>query len=202
VTKNNDPKVLANLINCLSVLENDTFLLYKNLSNKLEHPLLRSLLVSIAEDSQKHSTLLKGVAESIAKTKGKLNNCEKNTGKVWRLVADLTNEIASKESLSEKEMPRLWEKLTFLESSYGEEYYMFVQMKTLQTMMREINQIYKIDLGSLRSIFDHIISDEEHHREVLATIKSILEPQLKADNNPLVRYQNPDSWISPNPATG
>jgi hypothetical protein len=68
MTKNDDPKVLADFIKCLSILENDTFLLYKALSDKVEHPLLKSLLNSIAEDSLKHSTLLKGVHESIAKT--------------------------------------------------------------------------------------------------------------------------------------
>ena len=99
------------------------------------------------------------------------------------------------------ELSQLSEKLAFFESILGEEYYMFVQMKTLQLMMKEINQIYNIELTSLRSLFTHIISDEEHHREMLDTIKSILERHHKADANPEVKYQNPDAWIKSLPPT-
>jgi len=201
MTKNNDPKVLADFINCLGILENDTFLLYKALSNKIELPLVKSLLRAIAEDSLKHSTLLKGVAESITEAKETPKDCEKKTGEAWRLIANFTKEIAAKEKFSEEEMSQLWDKLAFFESIIGEEYYVFVQMKTLDLMMKEINQIYNIDLGSLKSIFTRIINDEEHHREMLGTIKGILERHSEPSNTPVVKYQNPDSWISSLPPT-
>jgi len=201
MTKSNDPKVLADFINCLGILENDTFLLYKALSNKIELPLVKSLLRAIAEDSLKHSTLLKGVAESITKAKETPKDCEKKTGEAWRLIANFTKEIAAKEKFSEEEMSQLWDKLAFFESIIGEEYYVFVQMKTLDLMMKEINQIYNIDLGSLKSIFTRIINDEEHHREMLGTIKGILERHSEPSNTPVVKYQNPDSWISSLPPT-
>ena len=85
-------------MNCLSILENDTFLLYKALSDKVEFPLVKSLKSSIAEDSLKHSTLLKGVLESIAKTREKPKDCEKKTGEAWRLLANFNKEIAAKKS--------------------------------------------------------------------------------------------------------
>jgi len=201
MTKNNDPKVLADFINCLGILENDSFLLYKALSNKIELPLVKSLLRAIAEDSLKHSTLLKGVAESITEAKETPKDCEKKTGEAWRLIANFTKEIAAKEKFSEEEMSQLWDKLAFFESIIGEEYYVFVQMKTLDLMMKEINQIYNIDLGSLKSIFTRIINDEEHHREMLGTIKGILERHSEPSNTPVVKYQNPDSWISSLPPT-
>ena len=201
MTKNNDPKVLADFINCLGILENDTFLLYTALSNKIELPLVKSLLRAIAEDSLKHSTLLKGVAESITEAKETPKDCEKKTGEAWRLIANFTKEIAAKEKFSEEEMSQLWDKLAFFESILGEEYYVFVQMKTLDLMMKEINQIYNIDLGSLKSIFTRIINDEEHHREMLGTIKGILQRHSEPSNTPVVKYQNPDSWISSLPPT-
>lgn len=194
---NNDPKTLANFINCLSVMEGNTARLYNNLSAKIAHPLLKSLLLSIAEDSQKHGTLLKGVADSIMKIPGKPTNCEKNTGEAWRVVANLTKEIDAKKSFSEEDMVELSKKLTYLESIIGEEYYMFVQLKTLEIMIKEINEIYRIDLGSLKSVFTHIISDEEHHREIIATIQSTIEQKKVADENPMVRFTNPDNWVSP-----
>jgi len=196
LTNKNDPKVLANFINCLSILENDTYLLYKSLSTKVEAPLIKTMLFSIAVDSQKHSTLLKGVADSISKVPEKPKNCEKNTGEVWKLVASLRAKIDAKKIYPEEEMLELSQKLTFLESIIGEEYYMFVQMKTLDLMMKEINQIYNLDLSGLKSIFTHIINDEEHHREIIGTIQKIIAKQTVTESNPLVKYTNPDNWIS------
>lgn len=94
-------------------------------------------------------------------------------------------------------MVELSKKLTYLESIIGEEYYMFVQLKTLEIMIKEINEIYRIDLGSLKSVFTHIINDEEHHREIIATIQSTIEKKQKADESPMLRYSNPDNWVSP-----
>jgi rubrerythrin len=201
LNKSSNPRDLGKLISCLSILENDTSLLYENLSTKVSPLLLKSLLLSIAEDSKKHSALLKGVAGSINKTPEKARNCRKNMGDVWRLVGNLRGEINSKKSYSEEELSQLSQKLASLESILGEEYYMFVQMKTLKMMAKEINQIYGIDVGSIKSIFTHIITDEEHHREVLGTIRSIIDRQPKVDRNPFVKYTNPDNWISPSPPT-
>ena len=39
----NDPKVIAKYIHCLSILEDNTSLLYSNLSERVEAPLLKSL---------------------------------------------------------------------------------------------------------------------------------------------------------------
>jgi rubrerythrin len=49
---------------------------------------------------------------------------------------------------------------------------MFVQLKTLELMMKEINQIYNIDLGSVKKIFLNIIRYEETHRELLEQINA------------------------------
>jgi rubrerythrin len=70
----------------LSLLENNTFLLYENLSEKVEEPLVKSFLLQISIDSQKHSIVLRGVAESIGKPDGKLKNCKKNRGNHGKLL--------------------------------------------------------------------------------------------------------------------
>jgi Zn-dependent oligopeptidase len=195
----NDPKTIAKYIHCLSILEENTALLYSNLSDGVENPLIKSLLLSISQDSSKHSTLLKGVADSISDSKEKLGDCGKNLGEVWSIVSNFLNEAKKKgkEKLSFRD---LLPKLNALESSIGEEYYIFVQMKTLQLMVKEINQLYNINLESIKKVFESIIKDEEHHRELLATIKDLISDKPKKhDNTAKVKYQNPDSWISPLP---
>ncbi len=173
----------------------------KNIADKVEVPLVKSFLLQIAIDSQKHSILLRGVAESIAQPKGKPKNCEKKIGESWRIIDTILKEINGKAKIPSGDFPHLAEKLTILESVMGEEYYMFVQLKTLELMMKEITQIYNIDLGSVKKLFLNIIRDEETHRELLERIRTLITPKAETDSAPVVKYQNPDSWSRPLPST-
>jgi len=175
MTTNGDPTAVANFINCLSVLEHNAYLLFTALSDKVSLPIVKSLLKSIADDDQRHSVILKCVSESIAKP-NKPQDCAKNTGETWRIVDAFNLEISAKQRLSDEELS---EKVEFLESVIGEDYCVLVQLKTLQVMINEINQIYKIDLRNLEDIFGNIINDEERHREILEKIKEILDAKNK-----------------------
>ena len=128
-------------------------------------------------------------------SKQKPKDCAKNLGEVWSIVTNYLQEFSKKERGSKLHFSELLPKLTVLESSLGEEYYIFVQMKTLQLMTKEINHIYSINLMNIKGIFESIIKDEEHHREILAKIKDIIdEKPTSQDNTPKVKYQNPDAW--------
>ena len=198
----NNPKVIARYIHCLSILEDKTAVLYENLSGRVGPPLIKSLLLSISKDSSKHSALLKGIADSISDSKQKAKDCAKNLGEVWNTVSSYLNEMKRKEKVSKVYFSELLPVLMALESSLGEEYYIFVQMKTLQLMVKEINRFYNINLDEIKNVFESIIRDEEHHREILATIKDIItEDSVEQDNTPKVKYQNPDAWIHSLPPT-
>jgi rubrerythrin len=66
-------------------------------------------------------------------------------------------------------------------------------------MMKEINQLYSIDLGSVKKLFLNIIRDEETHRELLKEVKMLIVPKDEIDSTPIVKYQNPDAWSRPIP---
>ena len=202
MTKMDNSKIIAEYIRCLSVLEDNTALLYGNLSDRIETPLINSLLLSISKDSSKHSALLQGIANSISDSKQNLKNCAGKLGKVWSTVSNHLNEVNKKEKMDKLCFSELLPKLIALESSLGEEYYIFVQMKTLQLMAKEINQLYSVDMAKIKNVFESISKDEEHHREILATIKDIIDENSKEhDNTPKVKYQNPDAWIHSLPPT-
>jgi rubrerythrin len=189
----NDPRKVAEYIQCLSLLEDETSQLYSKLSQRIKTPLIKSLLLSISKDSSKHSTLLKGVAKTISASKQNPKDCAKKLGKVWSAVSNYIDEI-DKEEIGE--MNVFLQKLSVLESTFGEEYYLFVQMKTLQLMAKMINQLYSINVENIKKVFVSIIKDEERHREILVTIKNVIEENLKEHNNiPKVKYQNPDVWV-------
>jgi len=191
-----EKKNLVEFINCLSVVESQASLLYKNISAKVDNPLVRALLDEVELDSQKHSALLKGVSESIAPPKADLKECAKHDV-VLQKILELQKETAKMRRITLEDLLSLNEKLQLMESQMGEEYYVLVQMKTLTFMMKQINQDYSIDLTSAKRIFTTIISDEERHTEVLETIKQMALPKQSADSYPLVKFQNPDAWYRP-----
>jgi hypothetical protein len=198
----NSPKVVAEYLSCLSMLEENTSILYRNLADRVESPpLVKSLLFSISQDSSKHSTLIKGIADSINESKVKPKRCAKKLGDVWSTVTDCLDKV-TKEDIETPSFQELLSVLDGLESNLCEEYYIFVQMQTLQFMVKEINQFYDISLERVKHIFESIIKDEERHRELLSTIKDMIGDSLKERNNtPKVKYQNRDAWISNLPPT-
>jgi rubrerythrin len=192
----NEQRKLSEFINCLSILESQTSLLYKNISDRVDNPLIKTFLEEISIDSQKHSGLLEGVSESIAHPKADQKDCAKRN-EILQRVIKLQKETAKKQNFTSKDLLNFNERLQLLESQLGEEYYVFVQMKTLEFMMKQIDQAYNIDLTSVKRIFTGIISDEERHIEILATIKKMVTPKEQENNNPLVKFQNPDAWYQP-----
>ena len=44
---NRDPRVLTQFMHCLTFLENNLYLLYKDLADKVEMPLVKSLMLEI-----------------------------------------------------------------------------------------------------------------------------------------------------------
>lgn len=185
-----------NFLYCSSFLEDKTSLLYGSLAQKATSPLVKALLLNIAYDSGKHSAIMQGIVKSIGKPKVKTKDCENRLGESWRTIRDLSEDVAREKKMSNEDLPFYMRKLERLESTVGEEYYMLVQVKTLQFMTKEIRELYDVDLEDLKDIFEGIIRDEERHTELLGTIMKILGPseEKKTENTPLVRYQNPDSW--------
>jgi len=195
-----EQKNLVEFISCLSIAESQASLLYKNISTKVDNPLVRALLEEVALDSQKHSALLKGVSESIASPKADQKECAKHDV-VLQKILKLQKETAKMQKITLEDLFSLNERLQLLEGQMGEEYYVLVQMKTLTFMMKQINQAYSIDLTSAKRIFTTIISDEERHIELLETIKKMASPKPEARYGPLVKFQNPDAWYQPPAST-
>lgn len=184
---------ISEYLNCQSVIESQTSLLYKNLSEKIDIPLINTLLKEIELDSKKHSVLLRGVSESIKQPKGKQKEYLKHSPTLQTL-SKMLKEVAKIDRVTEGNLKTLSEILITLESQMGEEYYILIQMKTLERMTQIINKDYSIDLTNVKRIFLKIIDDEERHIEVLETIKQMTADKEQVSNTPFVKFQNPDAW--------
>lgn len=185
---------IAEYLNCQSILESQTGLLYGIIASKVEIPLIKTLLKEIELDTQKHSLILKGVSESLEQTKVTQKDCSKNNPTL-QTINKLLKEVDKIDRFGPKDLKTLSQVLVTLESKMGEEYQSLVQMKTLERMSKIINEEYSIDLTKVKSIFLKIITDEERHIEILETIRQLTAEKKQDNNDPFVKYQNPDAWF-------
>jgi rubrerythrin len=203
MAKPNEPKTIAEYIDCLSHLEANTSKLYNDIAEKTEMPLVKAHFQEIAIDSQKHHNILQGVSKSICvKNQCNRKECGEKIGQSWEITNKVQKEIGKINKIDSENLSWLIEKLGYFESIMGEEYYIFVQLKTIQILVNEINKQYNIDLSSIKSIFNNIIKDEDHHRELLEIVRQLVTKKEKEeDNSPAVKYQNPDAWNQAMPNT-
>ncbi len=199
MAKGFDLNSLIDSVKCLIVFENKTCLLYKDLSERIESPLVRSLLLHISLDSQKHSTVLKGIAQSISKTNSKPADVPKTMSEAWRSIDAFQIELSSIDKISGEDLLGLSEQLMTLESSLAEEHGVLVEFTALDMLSRELRISQNVSLESLKAIFLEIVHDEEYHKELLSVVKEILEgkQEVTIDNTPRVRFSNPDAWSRP-----
>jgi rubrerythrin len=194
-------ETVTNFIKCLSVFESNSSSLYEELANKVESPLMKSLLLAISFDSQKHSALLRGLAQSMPKTNWETNDCPKSIAEAWRSIETFQIELSQIDKISDEDLPDLTNQLVTLEGILSEEYNLLVSFNTIDIVSNGLVQIYNVDFESLKTLFVEIIHDEEHHKEILQMISELLNREVKEEkeNVPIVRFRNPDAWSRPAP---
>ena len=126
----NDSKNIAELLNCLSVVEEKVYNLYDDIAGKTEMPFVKSLFKQIAIDSHKHSVILKGISQSINETEPSSKQCMENFGPAWKTLTLAQEEIAKIQKIDKENLPWLVKRLAHFESDMGEEYFIFIQLKT------------------------------------------------------------------------
>ncbi len=179
------------------MLEEKTFTFYKDLSEKVQHSLMKHLLLYIAYDSFKHSVIFRKIREEVKAARMKMLNCEKSLNVVWKVAAKMSEEIFELQSLNDEELRSIVGRLARYEASLSQTYHILAQLKTPKLMAKGKRKTRSTDMEYLKDILELIIMDEDGHREILVGIRDFLKPSEKvtiATNAPLVRYRNPDAW--------
>ena len=176
--------------------------MYYELSQKVDHPTVKPLLASIAQDSLKHSKLFEELSKELTTTPPKEKQCKKHLGEIWNHILEITKFVKTKKSVSSEDLLKIINKLAFIEYQLGEEYSTLEQVKTLTYMSQEISKTYGIDFeGIIRSrkhVFEIIIEDEQQHHRTLIEINELLGKLEPENGNQLkFKYQTPDAWTFP-----
>jgi hypothetical protein len=107
-------KNIAEFLFCLSALEEKTFQLYYELSQKVETPFAKSSFMTIAQESRKHSSMLKQASERFNDVQFREKDCKKGLGETWNYVITLLESIKKKDSVESEELLKLAEELTLI----------------------------------------------------------------------------------------
>ena len=173
MSNNENSKYTESYLDCLSMLESNTGVLYRAMAERANLSSAKALLLDIAVDSQKHAYLLKEVCEKLSKSKGKPSDSGK-IEEVFNITYEIFREIIAKEELAPDELVCLSGKLDVLEKTLGEKY-AYVQLKTQKLTERKLNPLHNVSLDNFGSLFARMINDCERHRELLRNIKGIVE---------------------------
>jgi hypothetical protein len=132
------------------------------------------MILTIAHDSFRHSTLLREISEDIIDKLPKEKECKKGLKDAWTNNETLRKEITKKATFDSKSLVELAQKLAIFEYNLSEEYSTLVELQTLQFMSYKVYISYGIDMEYAKGVFESIIEDEKRHRELLFKIINFL----------------------------
>jgi len=173
MTNNEISEHTKSYLDCLSMLESNTGVLYRALAERTTLPSIKAILLDVAADSQKHAYLLREVREKLTKSQEKPSDGAK-IEEVFNITYEIFREIIAKEELASDELLNLSGKLDVLEKTLGEKYE-YVQLKTQKLADKKLNPLHNVSLDNFGSLFARMINDGERHRELLENIKGIVE---------------------------
>jgi hypothetical protein len=201
--KANDLLGFMNSLKCLIVFEKKTCSLYEDVAEGVNSPLIKSLLLYISLDCQKHSTVLRGISLSMPRNSWKPAELPKATSEALRSIDAFQIELSNVSAIPKGNMSSLCAQLTSLADSLAAEYNSLLQLNILECLSMELSNSYKMSLESLKTILLEFLHEEEYHREILAMVMCFLEGKDKEeiDNTPTVRFRDPDCWSRPTPMT-
>jgi hypothetical protein len=162
---------LATFLDCSSVLEAKVSAAYLSVARRVDDPLVRALLESIAYDSLKHSKIFMGIIKSFADVAVGDVECVVVMGKAWSDLMRLADELMRGETVSDAVLIGLVDKMMQFESVSGEEYLTRLNLQAIRGMIKDLD----VDAEMLRSIFNGIIEDEKSHEKRMLMVKSILQ---------------------------
>ena len=196
IDMSSDVDGIADFLSCLANLERKNSYLFRVLSEKIDCFSVKPYLLKIADDNNKHASILVEISLHIGNSKVRIKECKKKLSVVCKNTEMILKKIKDADKVTVDE---LLDYLELLEGSGGAAQYLLVQAETFLFMSNEISRLYGMELSKFDELLNEIVRDIEDHIEVLETIKhTLLEEQNKnQEKHPVFKYQNPDAWITP-----
>jgi hypothetical protein len=147
------------------MVENNNSVLYTALADRVSLPPAKSILLTIAANHHQHSEILKAAYNGPGAPRTNKNS-EKEFSAVFGIAYEIYKEIIKTEELSKEDLSTATEKLSILENALADKY-LDIQTRVPKNKPNGTSQ------KNFRNVFAGMVSDSVHHRELLATIKTL-----------------------------
>lgn len=184
-------------LSCCKILEEKAFLLYTNLSEKINHPELNSILVAITYESLKHSKVIEGWLHLIAKDNlsPEFNG---DLAKTWKEMSRCLDKLSSIELVDDETLTDFIKELLNLEDCMHDNYVHFLESKIAKNFVANFLSLNSITMDNLTFSLNMMIEDTVRRRAMLVEAIYFLNKNKLgnvANKAPFVKYKNPDAWI-------
>ncbi len=178
-------------------IENEAFKLYETVSKKVNQP-ESSFILGIAYDSMKNAKIIQGILDrfdlpeqenkvarkDLSELVAEINTLEKKISKINCLDYLISSEIL-KESIN-------------LEVALSKVYTNYLQSNSARVIVDELSKTGNVNLANFKKIIEDFIEEKGKHRETIVETMYLLEAketETRRQITPLIKYQNPDTWI-------
>jgi rubrerythrin len=186
----------ANYIKCCSNIEAETFRLYETLAKKVNNP-ESSFILGFAYDSLKNAKTLQALLESYDLTQNM--GCKKNLATLTNEIQTFTKIITKISNIDYESLIEIFKELINLEDILAHVYSEFVLTPALRILADELSNLVTVDFNNFKKVFENFSQEKEKHRETIIEIIYCFEAKEAEQHKrvqPVVKYQNPDAWIT------
>jgi rubrerythrin len=181
------------------VLEEQMFSLYNIVAKKMRSPELNNIIIALAYDSLKHLKTIEEQLKPVVKVPVDLNECEGTLVKAWTEIRNCLSGLSEIEFIRNEILPDFLKSLTNIEDTMSEIYSNFIKSKLVDNFAFAVSNLIPATKENVTFIMNFMIEDNLKHRAMLIeAVYFFNKNKCKDEINtaPVVRYRNPDAWIT------
>ncbi len=179
-----------------SKLELEAFKLYETFSKKINQP-ENCFISGLAYDSLKCAKITQAILDYIDAPEIEKTNPKKDFSELTNSVSTFTQKIAKINSVDNEVASEILKELVTLEDQLTEAYTEYSQSNAIKIMSDEFSRL-QTNLNKFKRLFETFAEEKQKHKETLIEIACYFdtrESERLRHAAPVVKYQNPDSWI-------
>jgi len=186
----------AQYLKCCTNLEIEAFRLYETFSKKINQP-ENCFILGLAYDSLKCAKIIQAILDYVDMPETEKTSPKKNFSEVTNSVSAFTKKISKINNVDYEISCEILKELSNLEDQLSEAYTNYLQSGAIKTIADEFSKL-AINLTNFKKLFETFIEQKQKHKETILEIICYFETretERLRHATPIVKYQNPDSWI-------
>jgi hypothetical protein len=178
-------------------IENESYKLYVTLSKKINQP-ESSFILGIAYDSLKNAQIIQGILDCLDLPELENKNLRKDLSELAAEIIMLEKKISKINNLDYLVSCEVLKESIKLEVQLNLVYSNYLKSNSLRSIVDELSETAVLNLNNFKKVIEGFIDEKGKHRETIIETVYLLEAketETRRQMTPLVKYQNPDSWI-------